>query len=240
MQIIIPMAGDGSRFPKSKYPKSKPLIKIKNKPMIYHSIKSLGLNGKYFFLIRNNEHADELVLNLRNIVDEPNIKLTDTLTKGPASSCLLFENLVDLNDELIIANCDQIMWWNPEQFLSSARNHTLDGLVVTYSSDTEKNSYAKINNKGFITEIKEKEVISNISLNGIHYWKKAKYFFESASEMIKNKDTAPNGEYYVGPSYNYLISEGLRIGIHHIPNCQHHPVGVPEDLDNYLKLIDKV
>ena len=240
MQILVPMAGEGSRFPKSKYPKPKPLIEIDNKPMIYHAVNTLGINGKYFFLVRNNEHSDEILHNIKNNFTNYHIKFTDKLTKGPACSCLLFEDIINGNDELVIANCDQIMWWNSEQFLSAARNFTIDGLVVTYTCDTKKNSFAQINREGFVTQMKEKEVISNISLNGIHYWRKASYFFDSAKQMIKNNDTAPNGEFYVAPTYNYMIAKGFNIGIHHIPNYQHHSVGVPEDLEKYKKLIDTI
>ena len=79
------------------------------------------------------------------------------------------------------------MWWNSEQFLSAARNFTIDGLVVTYTCDKKKNSFAQINREGFVTQMKEKEVISNISLNGIHYWRKVSYFFENRFDYVLNK-----------------------------------------------------
>jgi dTDP-glucose pyrophosphorylase len=129
------------------------------------------------------------------------------------------------------------MEWSGDTFLHNARLY--DGAVVTYHTDTEKNSFAKIDSQGNILEIREKEVISNISLNGIHYWKKGKYFVSSASEMIESEDRAPNGEFYIGPSYNYMIKQGLKVGLHHIPNQQHHAVGVPEDLQKYISYVEK-
>ena len=111
--------------------------------------------------------------------------------------------------------------------------------MVTYHSDTKKNSYASVDQEGYVTAVKEKEVISNISLNGIHYWKKGKYFIESAVEMINSQDRANNGEFYIGPTYNYMIKKGLKVGIHHIPNQQHHPIGVPEDLKKYIEYVNK-
>jgi hypothetical protein len=89
-----------------------------------------------------------------------------------------------------------------------------------------------------VQEIKEKQVISDISLNGIHYWRKGFYFVESAQKMIGLGDTAPNGEYYVGPTYNYMIRYyGRRVGIHQVPTWQHNPVGVPEDLNTFLQKV---
>ena len=86
-----------------------------------------------------------------------------------------------------------------------------------------------------VQEIREKQVISNISLNGIHYWRKGSSFVDSAETMIAANDRAPNGEFYIGPSYNHMIKSGQTVGIYHIPNQFHHPVGVPDDLDKFIR-----
>jgi len=237
MNIVIPMAGEGTRFPKDTYKVPKPLIEIDGIPMIQRSINSLGLNGTYHFIIRKDSYYDQVCTLLHNILPSSKIISVEETTKGPASSCLLFKDFINNEDELVIANCDQIMWWDPQLFLTTARYYRYDGLVVTYTTSTPKNSYARIDRKGFVKEIREKEVISDVSLNGIHYWRKGKYFVQSAETMIECKDTAPNGEFYVGPTYNYMIEEGLKVGIHHVPNYQHNPVGVPEDLNTFLEKI---
>lgn len=235
MNIVIPMAGEGTRFPRDTYKIPKPLIQINEVPMIQRAIESLGLNGTYHFVIRKDSYYDQVCSLLHKILHEPKIISVEETTEGPAASCLLFKDFVDNEEELVIVNCDQIMWWDSDLFLTTARYYKYDGLVVTYSTTTPKNSYARIDQQGFVQEIKEKEVISDISLNGIHYWRKGKYFVQSAENMIKCNDRAPNGEFYVGPSYNHMIQNGLKVGIHHIPNWQHNPVGVPEDLNLFLK-----
>lgn len=237
MNILIPMAGEGTRFPRDTYKVPKPLINVKGFPMIQVALESLGLVGTYHFVIRKDSYYDQVCYLLHSIFPNSKIISVDETTSGPASSCLLFRDYINNEEELVIANCDQIMWWDPELFLTTARYYKYDGLVVTYSTDTPKNSYAKIDKDGFVLQIKEKEVISDVSLNGIHYWRKGKYFVQSAESMIECKDTAPNGEFYVGPTYNYMIKEGLKVGIHHIPNYQHNPVGVPEDLNCFLQKI---
>jgi hypothetical protein len=125
------------------------------------------------------------------------------------------------------------MEWSSDLFFHNVRLY--DGAVVTYYSDTDKNSYVKLDRKGHAIQLAEKEVISNISLNGIHYWKKGQYFVDSAESMIAADDRAPNGEFYIAPTYNYMISTDKIVGIHHIPNEQHHAVGVPVDLERFLK-----
>lgn len=201
--------------------------------MIRRAVTSLGLNGSFFFLLRKDGFEDIIKGEIQRVVSNPIFKVIDYVTEGPACSALLFEEEIT-SDELIVANCDQIMEWNPSLFLYNARYPVYDGMVVTYHSDTEKNSYAAVDENGFVTQMKEKEVISNISLNGIHYWRNGEDFVSSAKEMIEADDRAYNGEFYISQSYNYLINKGKKIGIFHIPNQQHHPVGVPADLERYL------
>lgn len=232
LNIIIPMAGLGSRFLVKGFSLPKPLIDINGVPMIIKSITSLGVeNANYLFVITKNNHSEFIRTEISKLVDAKFIEI-NYLTEGPACSALLFEEQINNDQELIIANCDQIMEWNPELFLLNVRQ--FDGAVVTYHETTEKNSYAKINSNGYVIGIKEKQVVSNISLNGIHYWKKGSYFVNSAKRMIELDDRAPNGEFYVGPSYNYMIQEGFKVGIYHIPNQMHHAVGTPEDLQKYI------
>jgi len=231
--IVIPMAGLGSRFPKNKYYLPKPLIDVNGKPMITRAIESLNIDGKYHFILRNDEFTKIVKDVITKTVKDPNFVLVDQTTEGPACSVLLLKKFINNDDELITVNCDQIMEWDSSLFFHNVRLY--DGAVVTYYSDTDKNSYARLDKKGHVVEIREKEVISNISLNGIHYWKQGKYFVSSAEEMITNDDRAPNGEFYIAPTYNYMVKAGLKVGIYHIPNEQHHAVGVPVDLERYLK-----
>jgi len=127
------------------------------------------------------------------------------------------------------------MRWDSLKFIDYINRHDYDGIVVTYTSNVKKNSYAKINLKREVVEIKEKEVISNISLNGIHYWKHGSLFVSSAEYMIKN-NMRTNNEFYIGPSYNQLIKNGKKIGIYHIPKDQHFAVGTKEDVEKYENL----
>ena len=227
------MAGRGSRFTEKRILTPKPLIDIHGKPMIQRAVESLDLDGRWKFIIRIDEHMDRVSDMIRTIKPGSDFINIDYVTEGPASSALLFKDDINNDEELIIANCDQIMEWTSSRFLDYVRHY--DGAVVTYHADTDKNSYARVNKAGLVQEIREKQVISNISLNGIHYWKKGCYFVEAAEAMIAANDRAPNGEFYIGPSYNHMIAQGHTVGIYHIPNQFHHPVGVPDDLDEFLR-----
>ena len=227
------MAGLGSRFPKDKYYLPKPLIDVNGKPMITRAIESLNMDGQYHFVLRNDEFLKITKDVISKTVDNPRFIEVNQLTDGPACSVLLFREFIDNDEELITANCDQIMEWDSKLFFHNVR--LWDGAVVTYYSDTDKNSYVKLDKRGRAVQFAEKEIISNISLNGIHYWKKGRYFVDSAGDMIEANDRAPNGEFYISVSYNYMINKGLGVGIYHIPIEQHHAVGVPIDLERFLK-----
>lgn len=233
MNIVIPMAGLGSRFPRSHYP-IKPLIDVDGKPMIIRAIESLDLDGTYYFIVRKSLDLNYIKNIIPNHYKSKFIEI-EYVTEGPAITALLAREYIDNDNELVIANCDQIVNWNSTLFLHNARLY--DGCVVTYYSTTEKNSYVRINSKSEAVEFKEKEVISNISLNGIHYWKKGSYFVKTTEDMIAADDRAPNNEFYVAPTYNYMLKRNLSVGIFHIPNEQHNPIGTPEDLILYLQKI---
>jgi NDP-sugar pyrophosphorylase family protein len=232
LNILIPMAGDGSRFPKDQY-LPKPLIDINGKPMVVRAIESLGIEGQFHFVIRKSSYSDRIKEAIANTVNNPKFFEINSITQGPACSALLFRNEINNDTELVIANCDQIMEWNPSLFFHNVRLY--DGGFVTYYNNTDNNSYAKLDRLGNVIQVREKEVISCISLNGIHYWKRGSYFVQSTEEMIAANDRAPNGEFYIAPSFNYMIKLGLSVGIYHIPNEQHHAVGLPSDLQRYLQ-----
>ena len=236
MNILVPMAGVGKRFSDEGFEEPKPLIDINGKPMIVKALNSLGLEGRYLFVVRKTLGLEKIIEIL--IKEYPDCKIVqiDEVTEGPACTCLFMKKYIDNDEQLVITNCDQIMWWNSGAFVHHCNYYDYDGMVVTYTTDSAKNSYVRIDREGYVIEAKEKEVISNISFNGIHYWRRGRDFVYSAEKMIEEEDRSINGEFYVAPTYNYMIDRGQKVGIYHIPNSQHHAVGTPDDLREYIRL----
>lgn len=232
MIVLIPMAGRGSRFSEFKPNLPKPLILVKGKPMISRVVESLQLPGQYIFVVKKDNYYSELKSVLRSLVENYKIISVESYTDGSAASCLLADQFINNQEELVIANSDQIMKWNVTDFLKNARNPKIDGLVVVYKSRSKKNSYAKIDKNGFVKTISEKIVISSNALTGIHYWRKGNFFVDSAKKMIEAMDLN-SGEFYVGPTYNYLISSSKKIGVYKISKNEYYPVGTPRDLIKY-------
>lgn len=223
IQIVIPAAGRGSRFIGSEFINPKPMISWNGKNMIQHVVENFLSDDIHFIVIKRKEHDFNLPY-----VDVVEIDYT---TDGPATTCLLSKDMIDMEDELIITNCDQIIKdWNKDNFISFARKY--DGVLGCFISNSPKNSYIQVDDNNLVTKVREKEVISNIATNGLHYWKKAKYFFESYDEM-KSKNDSTNGEFYVAPTYNYLLNKDYKIGIYMFN--QHFAIGTPQDLKIYLE-----
>jgi NDP-sugar pyrophosphorylase family protein len=234
INIVIPLAGRGERFSREGFEKPKPLINFNGKTMIEYAIETLGIDGNFIFVayIYQNENLNEELNEILKKYSEKIIYI-DYITDGPASSALLAAQYINNDDPLIITNCDQIMEWDPNDFLSFLDDSNLDGVVVTYDSATEKNSYVKLNTLNLAEKFAEKQVISSQSLNGIHYWKKGSYFVDSTKKMIE-KNIRVNGEFYISLSYNELIENNFKIGTYHLKSKEHNPVGTPDDLKIYI------
>lgn len=233
MIILIPAVGKGSRFVGTKYKVPKPMIEVDGKPMLVRAAESLGFKGTYIFLIRENEFRDKLVEEIRKEFSKAKIGVVSHDTEGAASTALIADQFLNTDEELIIANCDQIMeasLWNTDIVMKQLRK--FDAGIVTVSSTDPKHSYARIQDN-FVVQVVEKEPISDVALTGIHYWKSAKDFVETANEMIENGRRASNGEYYIGPTYNELIKNGKKVGYHMISNDAIHFIGTPDDLEKY-------
>jgi len=239
MNIVIPMAGLGSRFPQEIYKVPKPMIEIGNtgKSMIQCAIESLGFHGKYYFII-NEELITKYDINsvLKSFMVDPyELIPINYVTEGPACSALLAKKYINNDDPLVITNCDQIMEWGEHHdFIKFATESKADAAVVTYPSITEKNSYVQLNFKNEGVKFAEKKVISKYSLNGIHYWKKGSDFIKSAEIMIF-RNLRVNNEFYIAPTFNEMLVEDKIIIVYHIGIPRHWAVGTPEDLNKYLE-----
>ena len=237
LNIVIPMAGEGSRFTKAGYTFPKPMIEIHQKPMIQLIVESLGLKGNFIFIVRQ-EHLDKYNLkSLLNII-APNCKIIviDKLTEGAACTVLLAKKYIDNDKPLIIANSDQFIEWNPSETMYNFSTKKIDGGILTFDTLHPKWSYAKVDKNNLVTEVAEKKVISNHGTVGVYYWKKGQDFVKYAEQMI-DKNIRVNNEFYVCPVFNEAIVDKKVIKIHNVDSMW--GLGTPEDLDYYLKYYNK-
>ena len=239
MKILIPMAGAGSRFAKEGYTFPKPLIDVNGKPMIQAVIENLDFNNEYIFLVRKEhmEKYDGIVDTLKRITNgRCSIVEVDGLTEGAACTALLAKDLIDTEEDLLIANSDQIVSYQPDNFKMLKALSNADGIVFTFNAVHPKWSFVKTNSRGFITEVAEKKPISDIATCGIYWYKKGSDFVKYAEEMI-DKNIRVNNEFYIAPVYNEMIEDGKSLIPFYVNNMW--GIGTPEDLNFYLKNILK-
>ncbi|ELN4967558.1 glycosyltransferase family 2 protein, partial [Campylobacter jejuni] len=235
MNIVIPMAGLGSRFAKAGFDKPKPFIDVLDKPMIVRVLENLKYKDARYILIARKEHLTKekkLVDEIKNNFNVEFIPI-DKLTEGTACTVLYARKYINNDMPLMIANSDQIVDINIADFINDSFKRGLDGSILTFI-DKEKNpkwSFAKLNND-LVVEVKEKEAISEFATVGIYFFNKGKIFVESAIDMIIENDRV-NNEFYTCPVYNYAIKSGAKIGIYNIDFSKMHGIGTPEDLEKY-------
>lgn len=236
INILIPMAGGGKRFIEFGYKMPKPLIDVNGKPMIQAVLESMNLNGNYIFITRdyeNEEDNENLKTVLKNFSKDCKIISIPHITRGAAETCLLAKEFIDNDNPLIITNCDQIFNWNVNEFINYAKEKDADGLVAVFDSNDTKYSYIKVNEENIGVELAEKIPISNNALTGFHFWNSGSSFVRSAEKMIELNQTH-NGEFYVAPTYNFLIQEGKKILYFMTSEKETEIIGTPEELKKYL------
>lgn len=240
INIVIPMAGAGSRFAQAGYKKPKPFIDVLGRPMICHVLDNLNMPDARFILLTRKEHFENEQETVNWIKSKYNVEfvLIDNLTEGAACTVLHAHKLIDNNTPLLIANSDQIVDMNIAEFINDSENRNLDGSVLCFKDHDTKWSYAKIDGEGLITEIREKVVISEFATVGIYYFAKGGFFVKNAIDMIIRNERVKN-EFYVAAVYNFGIQEGLKFGIFNININQMHGIGTPTDLNVYIDLVQR-
>jgi UDP-N-acetylglucosamine diphosphorylase / glucose-1-phosphate thymidylyltransferase / UDP-N-acetylgalactosamine diphosphorylase / glucosamine-1-phosphate N-acetyltransferase / galactosamine-1-phosphate N-acetyltransferase len=242
MNIVIPMAGEGSRFKNEGYKKPKPFIDVAGKPMIMRVLDNLKIPGGNFILIGRKKHLEQENRLVNEIINNYNATFVaiEKLTEGTACTILYARKYINNDEPLLIANADQIVDIDITNFIKNCKERNLDGSILTFieNSKDSKWSYAKINDYSLVTEVKEKMAISEYATIGIYLFSKGKDFINSAIDMIVQNDRV-NNEFYTCPVYNYMISENKSIGIFNIEYDKMHGIGTPTDLNNYLSYLGK-
>jgi dTDP-glucose pyrophosphorylase len=233
MNVLIPMAGAGSRFQQAGYTFPKPLIDVRGKPMIQVVTENLNIDATFIYVVQK-EHREKYNLDtLLNLIS-PGCKVVEVngITEGAACTTLLAKEHINNDEPLLMANSDQFVEWDSNEFMYKMIEQNLDGGIVSFKATHPKWSFAKIDNQGYVTEVAEKNPISDIATVGIYYWKHGKDYVQFAEQMIE-KNIRVNNEFYVCPVFNEAIQAGKRIKTFDIPTMW--GLGTPEDLKYYLE-----
>jgi HAD superfamily hydrolase (TIGR01509 family) len=233
LNILIPMAGAGSRFEKAGYTFPKPLIDVNGKPMIQVVIENLNIKANYIYIVQKSHREKYNLDTLLNLIT-PNCKIVevDGLTEGAASTALLAKEYINNDKPLFFANSDQFVEWDSNEFMYKMNETNADGGIVSFTATHPKWSFAKIDENGLVTEVAEKNPISDIATVGYYWWKNGSDFVKYAEQMI-DKDLRINNEFYVCPVFNEAIKDNKEIRTFDVEKMW--GLGTPEDLKHYLE-----
>lgn len=252
LNIVIPMAGKGSRFVKAGYKVPKPFIDVNGAPMIQRVVENLTPYEPYrFIFLARRDHEEYIKAHMSFAT---NVIYVDEVTEGAACTVLLARNIINSYEPLVIANSDQLVLWNDEaricrvwdsatggnifwresnciqDMINDARAKRLDASIATFNANHPKWSYARVDSNGLVVEVAEKKVISNHATVGVYYYAEGRKFVQGAERMI-SKNIRVNNEFYVAPVFNELIDARMKVGIHPILKMQ--GLGTPEDLEDF-------
>ena len=233
LNVLIPMAGAGSRFEAAGYTFPKPLIEVRKKPMIQVVVENLNIKANFIYVVQKS-HREKYNLDALLSLITPGCKIVETegMTEGAACTALLAKEYIDSDAPLFFANSDQFVEWDSNEFLYKMNETNADGGIVTFEATHPKWSFAKVNKQGLVTEVAEKNPISNIATIGFYYWKHGSDFVKYAEQMI-NKNIRVNNEFYVCPVFNEAIEDGKAIRTFDVKEMW--GLGTPEDLNYYLE-----
>jgi len=233
MNVLIPMAGAGSRFEKAGFTFPKPLIEVHNKPMIQLVVENLNIDAKHIFIVQKAHYEKYHLKALLNLI-APNCEIVqvENVTEGAACTTLLAKEFINNDKPLLTANSDQFIKWDSNNFLYAMTSPEVDGGILTFKGTHPKWSFAKLGTNGFVERVAEKEPISDLATVGIYYWSKGSDYVKYAEQMIE-KDIRTNGEFYVCPVYNEAIQDGKNIKTFNVEEMW--GLGTPEDLTKFIE-----
>ena len=233
LNVLIPMAGAGSRFEAAGFTFPKPLIEVRGKPMIQVVVENLNIDARYIYIVQKS-HFEKYNLDYLLKIITPNCEIVqiEGLTEGAACTTLLARDYIDSEESLIIANSDQFVEWNSGETIYSFMADGIDGGIVTFKATHPKWSYARIDENGIVEEVAEKKPISDIATVGIYFWRRGSDYVKYADRMIE-RNIRTNGEFYVCPVFNQAIEDGKKFRIRNIE--QMWGLGTPEDLSFFLE-----
>lgn len=234
MNIVMPMAGRGSRFAQIGIATPKPLIPVRGKPMYAWATDGLPLGrARRLIFICLAEHLTDLALaediKARYAQYDPAIIALDEVTEGQACTVLTARRLIDNDDPLLIFNADT---YCPTTLDQSLRDFgaPVDGVLDVFRAEGDKWSFARADEQGRVVETAEKRRISPWATTGLYYFRRGSDFVQHATAMIAANERS-NNEFYVAPVYNRLIAAGGDVRIN--PVEQVWVLGTPEDLAHF-------
>jgi dTDP-glucose pyrophosphorylase len=239
MRIIIPIAGAIS-FEGPEYIFPKPLIDVDGKPLIEYVIENLSQIGsdiKFTFILKESLCTKyNLDYTLALLTSSPDIIKLKNETRGATCSVLMAYDKINQDDEIVIVNSDQILLTDINTAISTFREGSVTGGLITFESVHPRWSFALTDNNGWVLQTAEKKPISRNAIAGFYYFKSFKDFVEGAFESVYNEEFVDD-HLYISSVMNQLILQNKLVKAFQIKNDEYISFYSPQKLKEFERLV---
>jgi dTDP-glucose pyrophosphorylase len=240
MNVLVPIAGPDT-FREHGYAYTKNLVEIAGLPLIQHVFENLRTipDARFLFVMQKEEAQSFHLANVVRLLD-PTARaiICEGKTAGAACTALLAIEWINNDQELLIANGDQLIRGGCRDFIDQLRGSGLDAGTLVFESVHPRWSYVRLNDDGLVIEAAEKRPISRNATAGVYYFRRGRDFVDAAQAMIR-KDASVNGLFYVCPTFNELVLRQMRVGVVRIPREDYISLATPQNVEHYEQSLSK-
>ncbi len=235
MNILVPIAGRDRYFPEGQYVFPKPLVDICGTPLIEHTLRALlGIKEepRFTFVVQEQDcksySLDDVI---KVVVGTPRTDIVQIIapTQGAVCSCLMAIDYIDPDEELLIANGDQVLLADLNEAIGDFRRHEHDAAVVTFASTHPRFSYARANDDRHIVETAEKRVISRLAIAGLYYFRRGRDFIDAAKRVLLNNNPVHEA-FFISQILNEMVLSAKTVGHHQIETDTYYPLYSPQKI----------
>lgn len=233
MNIVIPMAGAGSRLSGDPTGRPKPLIEVDGRPLWSWAVNCLPVEaaGRIVFVCLGR-HIDEYAVDQAILAELSGLPVVihriEEVTDGQLRTVVAAREHLVGTDPLLVFNADTWFRHDQREFLELARQ--ADGVLGVSSMPGDRWSFVRLDEHESVVEVVEKQRISDDVCTGLYHFADTGRFLADADTMFA-LDERTNGEFFVAPIYQRMIERGETVRI--MTAERFLPIGTPEELEAF-------
>lgn len=237
--VVITMAGRGSRFYEAGYTVPKYEIMAHGHSLFHWSMLSLNnfinpASRLIFVCLAENHSADYVSAQCNGLgLKDVHIVELPQLTDGQATSAYMSRDLWQPSAPLLIYNIDTYV--NPSALQPAQIRRGSDGWIPCFRTTGDHWSFVKLGEDGWATNVTEKQRISDYSSIGLYWFSRASEYVRAYEEFFSDRANLVRGECYVAPIYKHFLHSGRHISISELPAEDVHVLGTPNELQQFMK-----
>ena len=236
--IVITMAGRGSRFYEAGYTVPKYEIVAHGQSLFYWSMLSLknflDTDSRLTFVCLAENNSADYVYSECNKLGLMNVHIVELpkITDGQATSAYVSRQFWQLDAPLLIYNIDTYV--NPRALQPEQIRAGSDGWIPCFRVPGDHWSFVRLGEDEWATDVAEKNRISNDASIGLYWFARAGDFIDAYEEFFSDPANLVKGERYIAPLYKNFIQNNKKISITDLPIPDVHVLGTPMELDIFL------